>query len=136
MNHLETVVCYFDAWNRRDPQAVANTFAREGTYNDPTTKGKISGAAIARYVQNLCDAFPDLSFQVVSAAQAGPNRVAAQWLMTGTHQAPINDLSTTGKRLTLYGADFFVLDGCEIRSVQGYFDTGEIAQQVGLHIFQ
>ncbi len=136
MNHLETVVCYFDAWNRRDPQAVVETFARGGTYNDPTTKGNISGSAITRYVQSLCDAFPDLSFQVVSAAQAGPNRVAAQWLMTGTHQAPFKDLPATGKRLTLKGADFFVLDGCEIRSVQGYFDTGEIAQQMGLRIFE
>ena len=33
---------YFDAWNVRDPEAVAAAFAEGGTYTDPTVPGRRS----------------------------------------------------------------------------------------------
>jgi hypothetical protein len=30
---------YFEAWNRRDPEAVAAVFADDGTYADPNVPG-------------------------------------------------------------------------------------------------
>ena len=32
---------YFDAWNSRDPSAIVATFAKGGTYNDPTSGGTL-----------------------------------------------------------------------------------------------
>lgn len=71
---------YFDAWNSRDPSAIVATFAKGGTYNDPTSGGTLTGQ---EYTSGLFSAFPDLSFEIVSAAPAGDEMVAAQWLMKG-----------------------------------------------------
>ena len=97
MNPLEIAVRYFDAWNQRDPVAVVGTFTVGGIYNDPTTLGDIRANAIANHVQDICDAFPDVAFEIVSAADAGPGRVAAQWLMTGTNLGSYHGHPPTGK---------------------------------------
>ena len=134
MSPLEIAVRYFDAWNKRDPAAVVSTFALGGTYNDPTTSGDICANAIANHVQDLCNAFPDVAFEIVSAAEAGPGRVAVQWLMTGTNLGSYQGWPPTGKPVCLPGAGFFEVEGTEIRLVRGYFDTRVIPEQTGLRI--
>ena len=50
---------YFDAWNARDPDAVAGAFAAGGTYTDPTVGGPpLAGTAIAEHARALLAAFP------------------------------------------------------------------------------
>jgi hypothetical protein len=51
---------YFDAWNARDPDAVAAAFAEGGTYTDPTVSGPaLTGTAIAGHARALLATFPD-----------------------------------------------------------------------------
>ena len=132
MDALTVVQRYFDAWNRRDAASIVAAFASDGTYSDPTTGGPLSTEAIAGYVTGLWSAFPDLSFDIVSAGLAGDGVVAAQWVMRGTNRGPVQGLPPTGKCVELPGADFIrVCDGA-IRSVDGYFDTKAFAEQLGL----
>jgi steroid delta-isomerase-like uncharacterized protein len=125
---------YFDAWNRRDPDEIAGLFAEGGTYCDPASGGTLSGAAIAGYAGGLFGAFPDLAFEIVSAAPAGEGRVAAQWVMRGTNTGSLAGNPPTGGKVELPGADFIQVEGDRVRSVQGYFDQRAFAEQLGLQV--
>jgi steroid delta-isomerase-like uncharacterized protein len=131
---LDTAQQYFDAWNRRDPVAVLATMADGGTYADPTTGGPVTGEAFADNMRRLFSAFPDVSFSVVSAGLAAPDLVAAQWIMRGTNHGSMLGLPPTGKRVELHGADFIRVAGDRIQSVEGYFDSRAIPEQLGLQV--
>ena len=134
MDPTEVAQQYFDAWNKRDPAAVVATFAEGGTYSDPATGGALTGQAIAEYTKGLFEAFPDLSFDIVSKESAGNGNVAAQWLMRGTNSGPLAGNPPTGGTIALPGADFIEVAGDKIRSVQGYFDQRAFVEQLGLQV--
>jgi steroid delta-isomerase-like uncharacterized protein len=134
MNALDVAQQYFDGWNRRDPAAVLATMAEGGTYSDPGTGGPISGAAFAGYMQGFFAAFPDVSFSIASAGLAAPDLVAAQWIMHGTNRGSMMGLPPTGKSVVLHGADFIRVADGRIRSVEGYFDSRAVPQQLGLQV--
>src|SRR5215831_676710 len=129
MTPLDVASTYFDAWNRRDPAAIVATFTEGGTYHDPTVPQSLSGPTLVAYTSGLFAAFPDLSFEVVSAAQTGDHTVAAQWMMRGTNSGPLAASPPTGKAVALPGADFITVDQDKIRSVQGYFDQKTFLEQ-------
>jgi steroid delta-isomerase-like uncharacterized protein len=133
MYPLDVAQTYFDAWNRRDPAAIVATFAEDGTYSDPTVP-TLTGLAMIGYTSGLFAAFPDLSFEIVNAAQTGNHTVAAQWMMRGTNTGPLAGNPPTGKAVTLPGADFITVEGDKIRSVQGYFDQKAFLEQLGLQV--
>lgn len=122
---------YFDAWNRHDPAGIVAAFGEGGTYTDPASGGAITGEAIGQYAGGLFAAFPDLSFEIVTAAPAG-NTVAAEWVMRGVNTGPLPDGLSTGRSVTLPGADFVTVEGDKIRSVKGYFDQKDLVQQLGM----
>jgi hypothetical protein len=67
MNPLDVAHTYFDDYNQRDPAAIVATFAEGGTYSDPTVPA-LMGPALAAYTSGLFAAFPNLSFEIASAA--------------------------------------------------------------------
>jgi Predicted ester cyclase len=125
---------YFDGWNRRDPAAVLDTMAPDGTYSDPGTGGPINGDAFIGYMTGLFSAFPDVSFEIASVGLSAPDLVAAQWVMRGTNTGSMYGLPPTSKSIELRGADFIRVAGDRIRSVDGYFDSGEVPRQLGLQV--
>jgi len=125
---------YFDAWNQHDAGAIVATFAETGFYSDPVTLGPLTGAAIGAYAQGLWDAFPDLSFEIVSIAENTSGLVSVEWVMKGTNGGPFNGLPPTGATVVLPGADFIRVDAGTIHSVQGYFDTGALPRALGLDV--
>jgi steroid delta-isomerase-like uncharacterized protein len=134
MNAMQVAEGYFDAWNRRDADAIVASFASGGTYSDPSAGENLRGDAIAAYAKGLWSAFPDLSFETVSVADNGAGLVAAQWIMRGTNSGSMFGLPPTGRSVTLPGADFIQVAGDRIRSVQGYFDSRAVPDQLGLQV--
>jgi steroid delta-isomerase-like uncharacterized protein len=134
MSALNAAKRYFDAWNRRSSADIVAIIQSGGTYEDPLTGGPLSGSAIAQYAGGLFEAFPDLSFEIVSAAETGPNSVAAQWVMRGTNMGPLNGAPPSGRTVTLPGADFLATNGDMVVSVNGYFDSAEVPRQLGLQV--
>jgi steroid delta-isomerase-like uncharacterized protein len=134
MEALECAQQYFDAWNRRDADAVLATFAADGTYCDPTSGGRLRGEALKGYMAGLWAAFPDLSFEIASIGVAGENLVAAQWVMHGTNTGSMMGLPPTGKSVTVSGADFIRVAGGKIQTVDGYFDSRAVPEQLGLQV--
>lgn len=132
-NLLSVAHKYFDAWNNHDADALVATFAEGGTYSDPSS-GEVYGEALKAYVNDLWEAFPDLSFDAVSTAEAGPNTVATQWLMKGTNSGPFQGLPPSGCTVSLPGADFIEIEGDRIKSVKGYFDSRVVPEQLGLQV--
>jgi steroid delta-isomerase-like uncharacterized protein len=124
---------YFDAWNRRDAEAIVATFADGGTYRDPSAPYGLRELAIGSYAKGLWAAFPDLSFEIISA-ETGAHTIAAQWLMRGTNTGSFHGLPPTGRAVAVPGADFIHVDGDQICSVQGYFDSCAVPDQLGLQV--
>lgn len=133
MNNLNIARQYFDAWNKRDAEAIIGLFSDNGTYQDPAS-GLITAQEIGAYAQRLWQAFPDLCFSVVSSAEAGPGMVAAQWLMSGTNSGSFMGLPPTGRKVSVPGADFIEITGDKIQSVTGHFDTRAVPEQLGLQV--
>jgi steroid delta-isomerase-like uncharacterized protein len=133
MTSLDIVRQYLDAWNAHDADAIVKTFATDGTYRDPTT-GEISGDEIAANAKRLWGAFPDLSFEIVSVAEAGAGRVVAEWIMNGTNTEAFQGLPATGRAISLPGVDVIQVGEDGIRSVKGYFDTRAVPDQLGLQV--
>ena len=133
MTSLGIAKNYLDAWNARDADAIVKTFAAGGTYCDPTTK-EITGDEIAANAKRLWSAFPDLSFEIVSIAEAGAGRVVAEWIMKGTNTGAFQGLPPTGQSILLPGVDVIEIGVDGIRTVKGYFDTRAVPDQLGLQV--
>jgi steroid delta-isomerase-like uncharacterized protein len=134
MNALAVAQSYFDAWIHRDADGIIAAFTEGGTYSDPTVGQGISREATADYARGLWDAFPDLTFEIISNAETGPDTVVAQWLMRGTNTGSLQGLPPTGRSVAVPGADFIQVEGDKIRSVQGYFDSRAVPEQLGLQV--
>lgn len=129
---------YFQAWNARDPEAVAAAFAEGGSYTDPTVTGPpLTGPGVAEHARTVLAGFPDLSFEILGAHPAdGPasGSVAARWLMHGTNAGPLHGQPPTGRRVALQGVDVITVTGGKIRSVEGFFDRQALAEQLGFQV--
>lgn len=134
MDPLPIARDYFDAWNRRDAAAVLATFTSDGTYSDPAGGRGLRGDALADYMNGLWAAFPDLSFEIASVGATGPNSVAAEWMMRGTNLGSMMGLPPTGRSIQTTGADFIRTRDGKIQSVEGYFDTKSVPEQLGLKV--
>lgn len=132
MEALAVAQRYFDAWNRRDSDAIVAAFAEGGTYRDPTVPDGLSGPAIGVYARGLFEAFPDLSFEIVTAGTTNGGTVVAQWIMRGTNTGPMQGNPPTGGKVAVPGADFIEVADGRVRSVTGYFDQKVFIEQLGL----
>jgi len=125
---------YLDAWNARDARAIVATFAENGTYEDPTTTGPLTGSAIGDNATALWSAFPDLAFETVRLAEAGPGVAVLEWRMKGTNAGSFRELPPTGKKVDVPGIDVIAVEASGIRSVRGYFDSRAVPDQLGLQV--
>ncbi len=134
MEATDAARVYFDAWNRHDPAAIVAAFAEGGTYSDPNVPDGLSGSAIAGYAGELFVAFPDLSFDACGTAPASDGSVGVRWTMRGTNTGSFRGNPPTGSTVALPGADFVVVEGGKIRSVEGFFDRRTFAEQLGFQV--
>lgn len=133
MNAIEVVKRHFDAWNRRDVDAIVATFAEGGTYTTPIAGHGLTGEAVRRFARGIFTTFPDVSFEIVSIGDLGGGLVATQWLGRATNTGPLaGDQPSTGRPLTVPGASFFLVEGDKIRSGQVYHDRQTMDEQLGL----
>jgi steroid delta-isomerase-like uncharacterized protein len=134
MRALDLAQQYFDAWNRHDADGIVGLFSEAGTYSDPTTGGPLQGPAIGANAAGLWASFPDLRFEIVSAAETSDGVIAAEWMMLGTNDGPMFGLPPTGQPIQLPGADFVTVRDDRIESVVGYFDSGVLPRQIGMQV--
>lgn len=125
---------YFAAWNARDPDAIAASFAPEGTYRDPGQPDGLDAKGTGAYAAVLFAAFPDLAFAVEDVVEGADGLLWARWRMTGTNAGPFQGLPPSGREIDVPGADMIHAGPDGVRSVQGFFDTGAVPRQLGLQV--
>jgi steroid delta-isomerase-like uncharacterized protein len=133
-NFLQVFEAYADAWNRHDADAIVATFADGGTYNDPTTPGPLTGAAIGEYARGLWSAFPDLSFELARATEGEGGAISVEWVMRGVNSGSMMGMPPTGRAVEVRGVDVAVVAEGKLRSVQGYFDSAAVPRALGLDV--
>lgn len=133
MDTTDVAQRYFDAWNGRDPEAVAAAFAEGGTYRDPNVPEGLDPAATGAYAEGLWTAFPDLAFTVDDLVADG-DRVWARWTMTGTDSGGLRGLPPSGRPIEQEGADLIRTSDDGVTEVRGFFDTGAIPRQLGMQV--
>ena len=125
---------YFDAWNSHEPGRGGAALTDDGTYEDPTTGGPLSGDALDRQRRRRVRRRSPTCGSRWSASTTGDDTASAQWRMLGTNTGPLPGGPATGGPLDLPGADFFTYDAAadKVSSVVGYFDTATMLGQLGL----
>lgn len=134
MSALDAAHRYFAAWNAHDPDGIAASLHPDGRYADPNVPDGLPPQGLAQYAAGLFAGFPDLRFELVSHAEAGPATVVAQWRMVGTNAGSMRGNPPTGRSVDLPGADVVTVEGDRVRHVQGYFDRQTMLEQLGLTV--
>lgn len=120
------------AWTSHDAGKISSFFTDDSVYeNVPRHQTYQGRAGVEGYVRVNFDAFPDVRFDVASVFAAG-DRVALEWVMTGTHTGPLQDLPPTGKPFSLQGCSIIQLrDGRILRNTD-YWDFMTFLHQLGV----
>ncbi|MCF7550668.1 EthD family reductase [Pseudonocardia sp. WMMC193] len=104
----QVMLDYLAAWSRQDVHSIVAMMAPEGTYQDPSLQAPVSGDHLAKYLEGLFAAVPDLSLTVLGAAADGPDTAVAYWRMTGTATGP--GAQSNGGRFDMPGGDILRID--------------------------
>jgi steroid delta-isomerase-like uncharacterized protein len=134
LSSIEVARRYVDAWNARDSARLMETFRPGGTYEDPSTGGRLGTEALAGYAGGLFTAFPDLKFEWVSMREAGPGAVTFAWVMRGTNRGSLRGLPPTGATIALPGVDLIDVAEDGVRRVRGFFDRAALMEQLGMQV--
>lgn len=117
------VRAYFLAIRAMDAEAFANTFAEDGTTQNPMGAPPITGRdGIREFLQSICKNFKSVSLDEESIFVAG-NGAAVKWTGKGT--------SNNGKGVKFEGIDVFEInsDG-KIQNVWAYWNPAEMIGQL------
>lgn len=121
------------AWNSRDPQRIAATYADDGVRDEVAfTHRRLEGrSAIAAGVGEIVSAWPDCTLEVRTRVSSGDTEVL-EWTFRGTSSAPFGPLPATGQAGELHGVSVCsVADGL-IREERVYWDTATLMAAAGL----
>ena len=118
-----TVRAYFLAIRAMDPEAIANTFAEDGTTYDPVGTAGVTGRdAIREFFSSIYKNFKSVALTEDSIFIAG-NGAAVKWTGKGT--------SANGKDVNFEGIDVFEVDvDGKIRTIRAYWNPAEMIAQL------
>ena len=117
------VRAYFLAIRAMDPDAIANSFAENGTTCDPMGAPPISGrAAVREFFESIYKNFKSVGLTEESIFVAG-NGAAVKWIGQGT--------SMNGKDVRFEGIDVFEInDDGKIQNLWAYWNPAEMIAQL------
>ena len=117
------VRAYFLAIRAMDADAIANTFAEDGTTRDPVGAPPVSGReGVREFFQSIFKNFKSVALDENSVFVAG-NGAAVKWTGHGT--------SANGKEVNFEGIDIFeVNDDGKIQTLRAYWNPAEMIAQL------
>ena len=117
------VRAYFLAIRAMDPEAIASTFAEDGTTYDPVGSEGVTGRdAIREFFSSIYKNFKNVTLTEDSIFVAGDG-AAVKWTGKGT--------SANGKNVNFEGIDVFEVDADgKIRTVRAYWNPAEMIAQL------
>ncbi len=125
MHAADFVQSYFDAWNLRDPEAVAGHLAADGTYVDVPDNEQSSRDELVVDLREFF-AYYRHRYELIGDILEGRDTIAFQYRMNPPAQARFG--SDEG---CIYGAEFMTLRGDAALTITDYYEVpgaGKIAQ--------
>ncbi|MGK2946981.1 MAG: ester cyclase [Acidimicrobiales bacterium] len=124
-----TLRALLEAQNRHDIAGSVACFAHP-RYELVGNQRVYEGAAeVTRYYETTFSAFPDITFELITAHHADDALVVELW-MSGSHLGSRRDFEATGKRFRCRAAAVFQFRGADLVGARIYYDTGTIARQL------
>ena len=122
---------YIAAWLARDIEAVVSFFAEDCIYEDVALGALNRGKGEVRtFVQTTLTAIPDFKIEPKSVF-ATVDRLASEWIMTGTQTGDFPGLPATGKSFSVPVASIMEFQNGKIRRNTDYWNLASFLQQVG-----
>jgi uncharacterized protein (TIGR02246 family) len=124
------------ALDAHDVNAAAECYATDAIAVTPD-QGEIRGReAIAEYLRQLTETFPDGRYEPQHGHEAG-NAAIDEGYVVGTHSEPLllpsgESVPATGKQIRVRSCDIVSVEGGLVTSHRFYFDQMEFLGQLGL----
>lgn len=122
MRATEFVESYFDAWNHRDPRAVADHLTADGIYCDiPENVQRTHDELIV----SLNDIFSDYRYryELIGDILTSKDTIAFQYRM-----CPLGTTGKNGSSDSFAGAEFVTMHGNEAMTITDYYDIPGVVQ--------
>lgn len=116
MGAVEFVESYFDAWNDRDPEGVAEHLASEGTYRDVPENQQRTPTELIVSLNEFFSIF-EHRYELIDDILTHDNTVAFQYRMY-----PFGKHSRGKSALSYRGAEFITLQGKRALKIVDYYD--------------
>jgi steroid delta-isomerase-like uncharacterized protein len=125
---------YLEVWNDGN-LAAADELVHEKFEDHPPTRfwdlGLTGPGALTEAVATFHNAMPDFHDEREHIVAEG-DRVVYLGKISGTHQGPLFGIPATGKRMEVWGVNFFRMEDGKVRERWGQFDVLTMMQQLGL----
>ena len=123
---------YNAAWLSYDVEKIATFFTDDCVYEDLAIGAVNHGKEeLKAFVTLTFAALPDFKIEPKSIFSAG-DRVATEWVMTGTQKGDFPGIPATGKSFSVRGASITELRAGKISRWADYWNFASFLQQVGL----
>jgi steroid delta-isomerase-like uncharacterized protein len=120
---------YIDEMTRGNEEFLDEYFAADYVYHGPA--GELNTEGFKAMHHMMLSAFPDIKASVEDMIAVG-DKVATRWKITGTHQAGLQGIPATGKKVNLTGIIISrVKDGKVVEEWEA-FDQLSLMQQLGV----
>jgi steroid delta-isomerase-like uncharacterized protein len=83
------------------------------------------------FIKNTFVWSPDVKFEMKSFFSTG-DRIASEWVMSGTHAGDVPGLPATGKSFSIRGASIIELRKGKVSRQTDYYNLVSFLKQVGL----
>jgi ketosteroid isomerase-like protein len=124
------------ALDAHDVKAAGECYATDAVAVTPD-QGEVRGReAIAEYLRQLTDGFPDVRYEPQHGHESG-NVAIDEGYVVGTHTAPLSlpsgeSVPATGKQIRVRSCDIASVEGGLVTNHRFYFDQMEFLGQLGL----
>ncbi len=124
---------YLQALGARDVDGAVGCWAPGSIDRIVGQRDLIAPEGIREYFTMLFEAFPDFAFEIVDATTYR-DRCAIRWRARGTFAGPgrFQGFEHNGAGVSIEGCDVFTVADGLITHADAYFDSGDIARQLGL----
>jgi len=124
---------YFRALDDHDLGAAGSCWAELGVDRFVGQREVVGPAGVRQYFRDLLASFPDFRIEVLDATSAR-HRTAVRWRVTGTFAGPADfeGLRPNGAQVAVEGCDVMIIEDELIQHNDSYFDSGDLARQLGV----
>jgi steroid delta-isomerase-like uncharacterized protein len=128
----ERIVREFVAWENGDASKRDVVSESLDAHNPGLDDGEVHDReSYAAYLEAGRSAFPDMEITVEEIVTAGEIAMA-EVRITGTHEGPLDGLPPTGRSVDIRGVGKFVVDDGTVEACYLYYDSREMATQLGV----